>query len=136
MPLHHVPGPGGAPSIEDRLLASMREWQSPDPDGSSSYLIPALRAIESHRLVVEQAKGVLAQRFGIDSHQAFAILVRWSRTVHAPVHAIAHALIHGICEGHQQTERRQRPLMRWLEEQLRDTNQSRISQDERHSGWS
>ena len=125
MPRDHAPGTDGAPRIEDRLLASMRHWRDANPDEKSSHLVPALRAIESHRLVVEQAKGALAQRYGIDSHQAFAMLVRWSRTVHAPVHAIAHTLIHGICEGHPQTARRQRPLMRWLEEQLRDHDHSR-----------
>ena len=125
MPRDHAGGTDGAPRIEDRLLASMRQWQDVNPDDKSSHLIPALRAIESHRIIVEQAKSTLAQRYGIDSHQAFAMLVRWSRTVHAPVHAIAHTLVHGLCEGHPQPERRQRPLMRWLEEQLRDNDHSR-----------
>ena len=82
-------------------------------------MVHELRAIESHRLVIEQAKGVLALRYGIDSHQAFAMMVRWSRTVHTPVHAIAHTLMLGLREDSPQTTYRQRPLMLWLEEQLR-----------------
>ena len=125
----------GAPRTEDRLLASIGQWRDATLDEKSSHLVPALRAIESHRPVVEQAKGALAFRYGIDSHQAFAMMVRWSRTVHAPVHVIAHTLIHGICEGDPQMERQQRPLMRWLEEQLRD-NDSEPTQTERHHEWS
>ena len=34
-------------------------------------------------------------------------------------HTIAHALLHGVCEGNPQTENRQGPLIRWLEDQLR-----------------
>ena len=131
----HLHGPYGASRIEDRLLASIGQWRDAASDEKSSHLVPALRAIESHRPVVEQAKGALAFRYGIDSHQAFALMVRWSRTVHAPVHVIAHTLIHGICEGDSQTERQQRPLMRWLEQQLRD-NDPEPTQTERHPGWS
>jgi ANTAR domain len=69
--------------------------------------------------LIEQAKGALMLRYGVDSHQAFAVLVRWARVTRAPVRTIAHALLHGICEGSSQTEVRQRPLIRWLEAQLR-----------------
>ena len=76
--------------------------------------------IAANPALIEQAKGALMLHFGIDSHQAFAVLVGWARTSHAPMPTIAHTLLHGICEGSPQTEVRQRPLMRWLEAQLRD----------------
>ena len=51
---------------------------------------------------------------------AFAVMVRWSRATRTPVPTLAHTLLHGICEGNPETERRQRPLVRWLEDQLRN----------------
>ena len=51
------------------------------------------------RLVIEHAKGALMLRYGIDSHQAFAVLLRWARATQTPVQTVAHTLVHGICEG-------------------------------------
>ena len=48
--------------------------------------------------LIERAKGALMLRYGVDSHQAFALLG-------------------GICEGNPQIEIRQRALLRWLESQ-------------------
>ena len=48
------------------------------------------------------------------------LLVGWARMSCTPVPTIAQTLLRGICEGSPQTEARQRPLMRWLEVQLRD----------------
>jgi hypothetical protein len=81
------------------------------------------------RAVMEQAKGALMLRYGIDSYQALAVMVRWSREADTPVHVIAHTLIHGVCEGNPETEARQRSLVRWLEDQLRygDTDLGRPS---------
>lgn len=70
--------------------------------------------------LIEQAKGALMLHFGIDSHQAFAVLLGWARASRTPVVVIAHTLLRGICEGNPQTEARQRALVRWLEAQLRD----------------
>ena len=56
--------------------------------------------------------------YGVDSFQAFALLIRWSRATRTPVQTIADALLHGICEGNPQTQVKQRPLILWLEEQL------------------
>ena len=74
---------------------------------------------DTNPALIEQAKGALMLHFGIDSHQALAVLVGWARTSGIPVPTIAHTLLRGICEGNPQTEVRQRALMRWLEAQLR-----------------
>ena len=76
--------------------------------------------IDAGSALIERAKGALMLHYGVDSHQAFAVLVGWARTSHTPVATIAHTLLRGICEGNPQTEVRQRALVRWLEAQLRD----------------
>jgi hypothetical protein len=35
------------------------------------------------------------------------------------VHTIAHTLVDGMCEGNPRTHVRQRPVIRWLENQVR-----------------
>ena len=74
---------------------------------------------DANPVLIEQAKGALMLHYGVDSHQAFAVLLGWARTSGTPVTTIAHTLLRGICEGNPQTEVRQRALMRWLEAQLR-----------------
>ena len=76
--------------------------------------------IHAKLALIERAKGALMLHYGVDSHQAFAVLVGWARISHTPLPTIAHTLLRGICEGNPQTEIRQRALMRWLEAQLRD----------------
>lgn len=100
-----------SPAHED-LFEVLRRWRL-DPD------VPARRLIDANR-VVEQAKGALMLRYGIDSPQAFAVMVRWSRLTRTSVPVLAHTLMHGICERNPGTETRQRTLVRWLEDQLRD----------------
>lgn len=77
---------------------------------------------DAKRALVEQAKGALMLHYGVDSHQAFAVLVGWARRSRTPVPTVAHTLLRGICEGNPQIEVRQRPLIRWLEAQLRDSD--------------
>ena len=55
--------------------------------------------IEGDRAVVEQAKGALMLRYGINSHEALALLLAWSREMGTTLHAIAHALMDGACPG-------------------------------------
>lgn len=76
-------------------------------------------AVDVLPTLVEQAKGALMLHYGIDSYQAFAVLVGWARTSGTPVAHISHTLLRGICEGNPQTEARQQALVRWLEVQLR-----------------
>ena len=91
-----------------------RRAADPDPSGLGPHDLGVNPAL------IEQAKGALMLHFGVDSHQAFGVLLGWARTSHTPVVVIAHTLLRGICEGNPHTEVRQRALMRWLEAQLRD----------------
>jgi len=68
--------------------------------------------------VVEQAKGALMLRYGIDSHQAFALL-HWCQESGYELRTVARTLVHGICEGDAAAESREPALARWLEERLR-----------------
>ena len=76
--------------------------------------------IDANTALIQQAKGALMLHYGIDSHQAFAVLVCWARETRTTVRTIAHTLLRGICEGNPQTEVRQLPLIRWIEAQLRE----------------
>ncbi len=100
------------------MVDSLRRWQDADR-AAAEPLVPGVRVLEAHRTVIEHAKGALMLRYGIDSHQGFAVLVRWARASHTPVVTVADALVHGVCEGNPQTELRQPALLRWLEKQLR-----------------
>jgi hypothetical protein len=84
-----------------------------------------LRETDANSALIERAKGALMLFYGVDSHQALAVLVGWARMSRTPVRLIADTLLRGICEGNPQTEVRQRPLIRWLEAQLRDGDPGR-----------
>jgi hypothetical protein len=126
MPDSHLLGTeGAAPTsgrTSDGLLDSLQRWRDADRTGAPEAFVPELRAIDANRAVIEQAKGALMLHYRINSYQAFAVLVRWSRVTQLPVRTVAHTLVHGICEGSPQTEVRHRPLIRWLEDQLRHTD--------------
>ena len=68
---------------------------------------------------IEQAKGALMLRYGVNSQIALATLTRWADEAGADVAQVAHVLMHGICQGHVAVEARERHLVRWLEERLR-----------------
>jgi ANTAR domain len=93
--------------------------------GSTAHLAGRPAGGTAARALIEQAKGALMLHYGIDSHQAFAVLIGWARISRTPVPTIANTLLRGICEGNPQTERRQRALVRWLEAQLRDADPGR-----------
>ena len=101
----------------NRLLEALQRGR--DGAAAPDQCVPGSRATDARTALIEQAKGALMLRYGIDSHQAFAVLVRWAQATHTPVRTVAHTLLHGICEGNPQTEVRQRALTRWLEAQLR-----------------
>ncbi len=58
-------------------------------------------------------------RYVNDSFQVISLMVRWARQTHTPVHTLARTLVQGLDEADRQPERRHRPLIRWLEGQLR-----------------
>jgi len=103
----------------NRLLDVLQRERMADGAATDSSVLGQCE-IDANPALIEQAKGALMLHYGVDSHQAFAVLVGWARMSHTPVPTIAHTLLRGICEGSPQTEVRQRPLMRWLEAQLRD----------------
>ena len=115
----HVDAEGVGPT-SDRLVASLRQWRDADLLAPTDLLDREQRAIEAHRALIEQAKGALMMRYGLDSYQAFAVLVRWARITHTPVHTIAGTLVRGICEGNPETGRQHVALMRWMQDRLRD----------------
>jgi ANTAR domain len=123
----------GTPSF--RALSSVVH-APPDPrPGMSAAAVPsapageaalaALRRENAHlrealtsRAVIDQARGVLILRYGIDEERAFLVLQRWSQHHNTDVRRIAETLVSGICQG-RDTADFDVTLMRWLEEQLR-----------------
>jgi hypothetical protein len=103
-----------APALDTDVHPHRADLATPSSAPSS---VPAL-AFEGE-LLMEHAKGALMLRYGIDSCQALAVLVHWARGSSTSLEVVAHTLVHGICEGNPQTAARQRPLMRWLEQELR-----------------
>ena len=119
MPAKQLPSTGDARHASDRLLEALQRSRDADSAAAPERVVPGLREIDVNPAIIEQAKGALMLRYGINSYQALSVLVRWSRVTRTPVDTIAHTLLHGICEGNPQTETRQRPLIRWLEDRLR-----------------
>ena len=70
------------------------------------------------RYLVERAKGALMLQFGIGSHQAFALLLRWSRQHDLPVTDLARVLVLGVVDEDPATLVRNAALVHWLEERL------------------
>lgn len=101
------------------LLEALHQWRDTDWTSTSESHVPEHRAIEANRATIERAKGALMRRYGMDTFQAFSLMVRWSRLTHTPVHTLARTLVQGIEEANPQPERRHRPLIRWLESRLR-----------------
>jgi hypothetical protein len=67
--------------------------------------------------LLEQAKGVLAFRFGVDADTALAVMEVWAAEREVELARIAYVLVHDICQGVAGSSDRE--LVRWLEEQLR-----------------
>lgn len=119
MPTSHLritPDPRRTP---DHLLDELWRERSASGDVAVDTSVPGPGGIDATALL-ERAKGALMLHYGVDSHQAFAVLVGWARTSHTPLPTIADALLRGICEGNPETDVRERTLLRWLEAQLRD----------------
>ena len=52
-----------------------------------------LRTALDSRVIIEQAKGILAERFGLDIHGAFLLLRRASRTSRRALHDVSAAVV-------------------------------------------
>lgn len=104
----------------NRLLDVLERERIADGPAATKASVLGPCGIDARSALIERAKGALMLHYGIDSHQAVAVLIGWARTSHTPVATIAHTLLRGICEGNPQTEVRQRALVRWLEAQLRN----------------
>jgi len=119
---------------KDQVLGSLHGWAEPDadgrPDGSSGAdagngTVAALElendqlreAIDS-RAVIEQAKGVLILRYGLDEDRAFAVLRRWSQDSNTKLHTIADVLVNTVCRDDPQPPT-DPEVARWLEDRVR-----------------
>ncbi|HEX6246563.1 MAG TPA: ANTAR domain-containing protein [Nocardioidaceae bacterium] len=74
--------------------------------------------ITAEAALLEQAKGVLIFRYGIDADTAFGLIERWAAESDAGIQHVAHAVVHDICQG-DHSEPTDPRLVRFLEEQLR-----------------
>lgn len=120
MTVHHLLLPANAARHPGTgLLDELHRWRGAAWTARSECHVPENRAIDANRATIERAKGALMRRYGMDTFQAFSLLVRWARQTHTPVHTLAKTLVQGIHEADPQPERRHRPLVRWLEGQLR-----------------
>ncbi len=122
MTVHHFPTTNEARHPGNGLLDALQEWQDADRAAPSGSHVSEHRAIDANRALIEQAKGALMLRYGMNHFRAFALIVRWSRLTHTPVHSLAETLVHGLGEARSHTDARHRPLIRWLESQLRQTD--------------
>ena len=98
---------------------ALHQWRDTAWTATCECHVPEHRAIEANRATIERAKGALMRRYGMDTFQAFSLMVRWARQTHTPVHTLARTLVQGLDEADPQPEHRHRPLIRWLEAQLR-----------------
>lgn len=103
----------------NRLLDVLQRERPPD-DATVGDPSVAGACIGARAALIERAKGALMVYYGVDSHQAFDVLIGWARTSRSSVPTVAYALLHGICQDDPQIEARHRPLVRWLEANLRD----------------
>ena len=119
MTVHHVLPTNDARHPGTGLFDALHHWRGADWTSTAESHVPEHRAIEANRATIERARCALMRRFGMDTFQAFSLMVRWSRLTKTPVHTLARTLVQGIDEADPQPERRHRPLTRWLEGQLR-----------------
>lgn len=91
----------------------------PVPEGAGSHEPDhEFDKITEAAALLEQAKGVLIFRYGIDADTAFALVERWAAESDVRMETVAHAVVHEICQGDHSTPT-DPALVRFLEEQLR-----------------
>jgi ANTAR domain len=113
--LHLASGPpdrdGGVTSADpmDSLrvflneLAQSQGEPDPEPDAMVERVFALLRGLIRHnaqlecalhsRIEIEQAKGILAERFGLDVGTAFDVLRRAARSHRMDIHALARGVV-------------------------------------------
>ena len=119
MSVYYLPPTNDARHSATGLLDALHQWRDTSWTATSECHVPEHRAIDANRATIERAKAALMRRYGMDTFQAFSLMVRWARQTQTPVHTLAKTLIQDIAEADPQPERRHRPLTRWLEGQLR-----------------
>lgn len=60
-----------------------------------------MREAMDSRAAIEQAKGMLMLRYGVDADRAFAVLRRWSQDSNTKLRTIADALVNAVCPVEQ-----------------------------------
>ena len=90
---HHPVAMDGSPL--ERIVAAVRGWDdAPVDPGHWTGLRGA--DVDPGRVVIEQAKGAVMFRYGVNSHVALGILACWSRGLDIPIGRLAEALAHGV----------------------------------------
>ena len=69
----------------NRLLDVLQRERIADGAAVTQPSVLGPGGIDAHSELIERAKGALMLHYGIDSHQAFAVLIGWARTSRAPV---------------------------------------------------
>jgi AmiR/NasT family two-component response regulator len=69
-------------------------------------LIEQLQSALNSRVVIEQAKGVVAERGGLDMEQAFAVLRRYARTTQQRLSDLARNVVDGTAGTDEMLEAR------------------------------
>ncbi len=82
----------GAPRPLDRLVRAVLAWEDVADAGSA-------RRDEHHSITVERAKGAVMLRYGVNSHVALAMLLRWARDADVPITEVSAALVDGAVRG-------------------------------------
>jgi hypothetical protein len=125
----HIDKPADeGPQRDEQVLDSLHGWSRSEPDGPAEgqpdSSIGALQreneqlreAIDS-RAVIEQAKGALILRYGLDDDAAFAVLRRWSQGSNTKLHTIADVLVNTVCRDDPQPSQ-ESELADWLRQQV------------------
>ena len=82
----------------DRIVAAVRTWDEMGADSSPTSAARRRRRRYSTRAVVEQAKGAVMLRYGVESHVALGILACWARGLDIPFEKLAQAVVDGVTE--------------------------------------
>jgi hypothetical protein len=113
---------------EEQVLDSLHGWSRPEPSGPAEEQPDSsicelqrenqqLREAIDSRAVIEQAKGALILRYGLDDDSAFAVLKRWSQDSNIKLHTIADVLVNTVCRDDPQP-RQDSELADWLGQQV------------------